>query len=205
MTRAERLSWLKAHNVELLQFGDELPQLDAYMRLVLANNRPLRSFVEVGVWQGGSLFALADYLAPGAVIIGVDPLPKEAHYRKSMNVACELVKEGFDAHVLRRTSARAAKTVAKLLAPTGGKIDYLHIDGSHKYEDVRDDFKRYAPLVPSGGIIQLHDVVNVHPATGKPYGTKRFWEEISPKYPKHACFTSTTPGRVPGIGILRVE
>ena len=37
------------------------------------------------------------------------------------------------------------------------KIDFLHIDAGHSYEDVKRDFELYSGLVPPGGIISLHD------------------------------------------------
>jgi hypothetical protein len=37
------------------------------------------------------------------------------------------------------------------------KIDYLFIDGSHHYEDVKQDFDMWFPKVNVGGIISIHD------------------------------------------------
>lgn len=37
------------------------------------------------------------------------------------------------------------------------KIDYLHIDAGHSYEDVKNDFNLYSKLLSSNGIISLHD------------------------------------------------
>lgn len=36
-------------------------------------------------------------------------------------------------------------------------IDYLFIDGSHHYEDVKQDFDMWFPKVNVGGIISIHD------------------------------------------------
>lgn len=37
------------------------------------------------------------------------------------------------------------------------KIDYLHIDGDHSYEGVKNDFELYSTIVSENGIITIHD------------------------------------------------
>lgn len=37
------------------------------------------------------------------------------------------------------------------------KIDYLHIDAGHSYEDVKNDFELYSTLLKPNGIISIHD------------------------------------------------
>jgi len=37
------------------------------------------------------------------------------------------------------------------------KIDYLHIDAGHSYEDVKNDFELYKNLLSPNGIISIHD------------------------------------------------
>jgi hypothetical protein len=37
------------------------------------------------------------------------------------------------------------------------KIDYLHIDGDHSYEGVKNDFDLYSQIVSTNGIITIHD------------------------------------------------
>ena len=37
------------------------------------------------------------------------------------------------------------------------KIDYLHIDAGHSYEDVKNDFNLYSKILSPNGIISLHD------------------------------------------------
>lgn len=50
-------------------------------------------------------------------------------------------------------------------------IDFLFIDGSHVYEDVKNDFELFYPFVKDGGIIALHDVSAGHP------GVLKCWKE----------------------------
>lgn len=37
------------------------------------------------------------------------------------------------------------------------KIDYLHIDAGHSYENVKEDFDLYSQLMSENGIISMHD------------------------------------------------
>ena len=37
------------------------------------------------------------------------------------------------------------------------KIDYLHIDAGHTYEDVKNDFELYSKILSPSGIISIHD------------------------------------------------
>ena len=57
-----------------------------------------------------------------------------------------------------------------------GEIDFLLIDGGHRYEEVLADYKNYEPLVKSGGYILMHDTTLCK-------GVKRVFEE-EVKHPK---------------------
>lgn len=51
-------------------------------------------------------------------------------------------------------------------------IDFLFVDGSHEYEDVVSDFKKFFPWVKPGGLIAFHDV------QPEWEGPSRAWNEI---------------------------
>lgn len=68
------------------------------------------------------------------------------------------------------------------------KIDILHIDGSHNYEDVKKDFETWSKFLNDDGVILLHDTC-IESAFGNEYGVKRFFEEIElPKFTFTHCF-----------------
>ena len=69
-----------------------------------------------------------------------------------------------------------------------GRIDLLHIDGSHRYEDVKHDFLLWRPKMRSGGVLFFHDT-GEDLFEGKPMGSHIFWKEITESYP----FTITLP------------
>ncbi|MCA9138722.1 MAG: class I SAM-dependent methyltransferase [Planctomycetales bacterium] len=58
--------------------------------------------------------------------------------------------------------------------PNKIEIDFLHIDADHHYEGAKLDWDLYHTLVPSGGIITLHDTVNYRP----PCGVYQLMDEI---------------------------
>ena len=68
------------------------------------------------------------------------------------------------------------------------EIDILHIDGSHHYEDVKNDFETWSKFVSDNGIILLHDTC-IDNGFGREYGVKRFFEEIDlPKFTFTHCY-----------------
>jgi predicted O-methyltransferase YrrM len=59
-----------------------------------------------------------------------------------------------------------------------GSIDLLHIDGSHEYESVKNDFENWLPKVKKGGRIMIHDIL----VERENFGVKKLWEETCQKY-----------------------
>ena len=73
------------------------------------------------------------------------------------------------------------------------KIDILHIDGSHHYEDVKKDFETWSKFVNDDGVILLHDTC-IESLNGNEYGVKKFFGEIDlPKVTFTHCY---------GLGIV---
>lgn len=78
-------------------------------------------------------------------------------------------------------------TKSKLMKYLGGrKIDFLFIDGSHNYFDVKNDYYMYKHLVRKGGLIAFHDIwmhtsdlnVKLDYNDGWDGSVARFWREI---------------------------
>lgn len=57
------------------------------------------------------------------------------------------------------------------------KIDILHIDGSHSYEDIKNDYETWSKFLSEDGVILLHDTC-VSELNGNIYGVKKFFEEL---------------------------
>ncbi len=70
-------------------------------------------------------------------------------------------------------------------------IDFIFIDGSHKYEDVKQDIAQWFPFIKPNGIIGLHDVVHTWP------GPLQAWNEFKPRLIHVENFSSLAWGRKP--------
>ena len=61
------------------------------------------------------------------------------------------------------------------------KIDYLHIDGDHSYEGVKNDFELYSTLLSENGIISIHDTdISYHNEFIKSDDIEdKYWQDFS--------------------------
>lgn len=125
--------------------------------------------VDLGVDYGFSSFTFA--LAGAGMVYGVDSFEgdPEAGIRDTYG---EVVRRQNELGIQNLTLIRGyfndvAKTWDK-------PIDILHIDGRHRYEDVKEDYELWRPFVRKGGVILLHDTE----VTEEPYGVRRFFMEI---------------------------
>ena len=63
-------------------------------------------------------------------------------------------RKNFDPRLLLKTTEEA---FYNFFVKEDIKIDYLHIDAGHTYEDVKNDFQLYSQLLKPHGIISIHD------------------------------------------------
>ncbi len=135
--------------------------------------------LEIGTKAGGTLYCWARVSSCDALLISVDlpdgefgggyselEAPRFKNFlRENQRLSCLRM----DSH-----SGAARESVVELLE--GKSIDFLFIDGDHRYEGVRADFENFSPLVRPGGLIAFHDT-RANP--GMPAAqVHRFWEEI---------------------------
>ena len=166
----------------------------------------MRTVVEIGTAKGGTFYAWCRIAQARATIVSIDlpggpfgggyTLGDVKRFRK-------YGRKGQKLYFLRRDSHRGAtkKLVTRLVG--GRNIDFLMIDGDHRYSGVRRDWEMYAPLVKERGIIVLHDIL-FHP--GVPAcKVHRLWNEIKGRY-RHKEFVVTEDDRGwgpwGGIGVL---
>jgi predicted O-methyltransferase YrrM len=160
-----------------------------------------RALVEIGTARGGTLFLLTRVAADDATIVSVDLPGGEfggGYARRRTLLYRQFARQHQRLRLIRGDSA-APSTVARVQATVGGAIDFLFIDGDHRYDGVRRDFESYAPLVRPGGLIAIHDIV---PGPVELVGdVPRFWREIRSSESQEIVDGWDQGGY--GIGLLR--
>lgn len=134
--------------------------------------------VDIGAWMGFSTKVLAEALKaknlPG-MVIAIDPhtskcAGKYAILTQEVGVTstCDfLLKNLEDWGISDRTIVLPARSqdIGRNLACSDNmrdiNISLLVIDGSHRYEDVKEDFEVWYPLVEPQGIIAFHDYKHI--------------------------------------------
>ncbi len=141
---------LPPHNVWLKGFIDMIDFLSSYS---------VEMMVEIGGWQGESATLFA-YHFPKAKIYSVEPfIPNydpELHVaRQNMEIVegnyRERIEKFPNIELLRMTSVQALQNFSD------GSLDFVYIDGDHRYEFVQKDIGGWMKKVCSGGFIGGHD------------------------------------------------
>jgi len=169
---------------------------------LLAAERP-KVVLEVGTDRGGTLFLWSMVAASEAVLISVDiqkmvgrlgSLSPFALVRKSFRRGGQRVELVDDA------DSQSPETLARVRAMLGGRlVDFLFLDGDHRYEAVRRDFELYAPLVRPGGLVAFHDVSPN--TTADTVGTAAFWAGLKEGNETDELIADGAAGY--GIGVYR--
>ena len=184
-----------------MQKVKELSSLISFLK-----KRKLNVIVEIGTARGGTFYAWCKIAQPKAVIISIDlpngifgggyTLNDVKKFRKYKQSKQELYFLRNDSH-----KQSTKKKLIKIL--NGNKIDFLMIDGDHRYAGVKKDFQLYSPLVKQNGIIAFHDIL-FHPEIPK-CKVDKLWNEIKINY-KHKEFVDKNDvcekGQWGGIGII---
>lgn len=135
-----------------------------------------RTAVEIGVFQGGSLFPLAAAMRmTHGVVIGIDPYSSAAAEEHDNREKVEDLI-GSDWHrtiqwddlyakvtreLARRDLSRHARIVRMPSSDASPAIepgfDLLHIDGNHDFDAVAEDLSAYLPKLRRDGFLILDD------------------------------------------------
>jgi len=174
--------------------------------LRLLKRRKLKSIVEIGTAQGGTLYAWCKIAGSDAAIISID-LPGGpfggGYTLNDIKKFRKYKRKNQHIYFLRKDSHKQ-ETKNKLAEILDGRgIDLLFIDGDHRYKGVKKDFQLYSPLVKQNGLIVFHDII-YHPNVPE-CKVNKFWNEIKRKY-KNAAFIDKQGdrgwGQWGGIGVI---
>lgn len=120
----------------------------AVLLSVLYYNRP-RVILEIGTYAGGSAWAFGR-LPTLSHIVTVDTAPQPEAAERLAGLPCRATQVVADS-----TNANTVHLVQAAL--NGHSPDVVFIDGDHLYRSARRDWDLYSPLVPTGGLVVLHD------------------------------------------------
>lgn len=161
------------HNcpVPILQNEWEFNQL-----LYLYKELKPKTVIEIGSFFGGTLFHWIKENNNIQTIFTIDlPIPKIDHRYYQMidcrNKWGEWIGNSIRHFDIRKPS-QDTSAISEVRSGLNNELaDFLFIDGSHEYEDVRKDFDNYSPFIREGGIIALHDI-SYSP------GVSMYWQEL---------------------------
>lgn len=174
-------------SIEPMQHREELINLIQEVQKISPS-----TIMEIGTARGGTLYCWSRVFETSKIISvdisHIQPRTKIIErFDNSTNIRC------IEGH-------SQTDTVKSKISHTVGpnhSIDFLFIDGGHKYDEVKNDFELYKDLVSDGGIIALHDIV---PRDDRPhYGVNKFWNELKDNYDTKEIITN---GETGGIGVV---
>jgi cephalosporin hydroxylase len=202
--------------VPLLQYAGEFGALlDLYRSL-----RP-RTVLEIGSLHGGTLWHWLRFAPPGALVLNIDALvcPQDtryasqkaghnglwAHWAVDFGVGLKtFTGYSTDPAILvqvRTTLLEMGRAADPQLTGDSPQptLDFLFLDGDHSYVGVKFDYLHYGPLVRSGGLIALHDILD-RPTSQ----VARLWREIVQSGARTRVLLESPNQPEMGIGVVFV-
>ena len=159
----------------------KISELSPLIRLL--KRRKLRTLVEIGTQKGGTLYAWCKVAEPDTLIVSID-LPGGpfggGYSLKEMKRFRTYKRKNQKMYLFRKDSHKKSTRDELIRKLSGRKIDFLFIDGDHRYTGVKRDWSLYAPLVKRNGIIAFHDIL-FHPEF-RTCKVDRLWKEIKKQY-----------------------
>lgn len=118
---------------------------------------------EIGVERGLNALNMFEHI-PGLELLMVDTWRGESrrHYKRVME---DMRPYGDKAHIIRKTSLKASLEIQD------ESLDFVYIDGDHRYDAVMLDIILWSRKVRDGGIVSGHDYR--HPRKYRNLGVSR--------------------------------
>ena len=130
---------------------------DVYDELFFSYRNKKITFVEIGVYGGGSLFMWRNFFGPKARIIGIDLDPNAKKWEKF----------GFEIFIGNQSSHSFWNKVKKKI----GKIDIALDDGGHTYEQQIVTTECLLDQIKNGGLLVVEDT---HTSYMNNFGPKKY-------------------------------
>ena len=161
-------------NLQLQQIPDEYSKFLTYIK-----EYPIKSYLELGVGNGGSFLINSIFLQRSASTMHcVDSIAyKDTHVKQTpekIQLKVNILQEMFPEKDVKFINS----TTNDFFANNKLTYDCIFIDADHTYEGVKTDYKNALKIINPSGIIIFHDVGNMGPGVG----VGRLWEEIKHNY-----------------------
>jgi len=137
----------------------EIPNLGRAQLAELFEELNYKNGAEIGV-LGGEYSELLCRNNPGLKLYGIDPYKIYDPYKTQLildeykKVATDRLAP-YNYHLIEKTSQEAVNDFID------GSLDFVYIDGDHKYENIASDINLWSKKVRPGGIISGHDYVRL--------------------------------------------
>lgn len=152
---------------DLLHIPSELAELIFFLKNHEKKRKKISHFLEIG-FSHGIFNTLINKFFKIDTNIAIDPMGAHINGRV---LNANLRFKNLILFCSYSNNTVVANHISKL-----SKFDLIYIDGSHEYQDVKNDFLTYKKIINKSGLIIFHDI-NVPNS-----GSKKYWNEIKKKY-----------------------
>lgn len=130
--------------------------------------------LEIGTQDGGTLYQWIKHAPPGAVIVNIDILENQHDPQGTLDRWHSWKRDDIELYsFIGRSQGQDAIEFVKERLP---EINFLFIDGDHRYRGVKEDFVNYSPMV--NGIVAFHDLMTPKSGLQDHITVGRLWREI---------------------------
>lgn len=137
------------------------------LHLIKAYRPSIDTAVEIGVLKGESGRYISNILQPKK-LIGIDPYQLYENYTdkpsKEFNdqeqldkLAAQMIEAYKTYNKPRHSELVRARNHQVVNTFADGSLDYVYLDGDHKYDSVKQDIKMWYPKLKVGAILSGHD------------------------------------------------
>ena len=155
-------------NVDVEFYDEKIAQIDGYLHPATARatmflldaqneNGIEGNLLEIGVLGGRHLALMSRFTKPGTRCFGIDPFYLEG---SSLEKVEQNISEiGCDQNV-EVIKARSDQFKHREYKKRFGPVRFMHIDGSHQYEDVLKDLAIAESVLKEDGLLSFDDFLN---------------------------------------------
>jgi len=155
----------------------------AYFAYDLVRNLKPKLIVELGTYKGTSLFSFAQAVKDSALkteIHAIDAWEGDVHMgfygSEIYHSVVDIVHRNYGQQQIRLCKKYFDEAVKDF---PNHSIDILHIDGTHTYEAVKNDYENWKNKVKLEGVILFHDILVAD------FGVWKLWKEIKEEHPNY--------------------